>query len=90
MGETFIIILVVTFAATLSWALSHHAVKKRIKGLRIGIWTLWGGRTLLLVAAMMQATGWDGIGYFILLLFGSAPSAVGLVGGEISGRYKRT
>jgi FtsH-binding integral membrane protein len=73
-GAAFVVSLVLSFFLG-----KHHSkLGLTIMGL------VWAGGTGILVLQMYDATGWDTLGYLLVLLMVSAPAAVGgLIGGLV-------
>ena len=84
-GRVVVVALVVLgiFAVSATGAFfSGRARYKKLLGVFGVLWTIFTGGLFL---AMANATGWDGIGYAIALMFGAAPSGLGLLIGGLTG-----
>ncbi len=82
------IILVVLAAAAIPAAIAFSALKNKRKlwlFLTIGLWTAFTG---FMFFEMEAAQGWDELGYFLGLLFISAPAALGMTVGSVAGLIK--
>lgn len=76
--EVFVIIaLVVAVFGVVGWLSTHKAMGSLF-------WTTFGGIAVLSGywgVQMVDAAGWDGLGYLILLVLGSAPAGLALLFG---------
>lgn len=81
--------LIIFVAAALGGALSFFTAKT---GNRFAFGSMWGLYALVTAAmtlGMFNASGWDALGYLIVLLFGCAPAGIGMLIGSIAGRQRR-
>ncbi|WP_342070505.1 hypothetical protein [Yoonia algicola] len=84
-SEAFLLIGICGAIFLVSLLVSFFLGKGRNKiGLTImGIF--WAGFTGLMVFEMNRASGWDGLGYALVLLLGCAPAGVGGLIGSLAG-----
>ena len=86
--DEFILVAIVVAAFLVPLVMAYFFCKRRNKlGLSI-LGVIWAGFTAILFFGMNNATGWDGLGYLMILLGVSAPAAVGGLIGSLVGWAK--
>ena len=67
----------------------YFATMKRRTGVQVTLWTLLGLIVAWLVFMLSTASGWDGLIYFVALIFGAGPAGAGLALGHMAGAVHR-
>ncbi len=87
-SDQIIVAFVVLGIFVIATTASYFSGRDRNKTLLGGLAVVWATFTGGLFLAMANATGWDGIGYAIALMFGAAPAGLGLLIGGLFGLKK--
>ena len=87
-SEEILIFVVPVIAFALSGAAGYFAGKARSLAASVMLGLVWAGFTVAMFFGMENASGWDGLGYAIGLVFISAPTGLGLGIGSLVGWLK--
>lgn len=86
--EVLVMFGVPAVSAALAGWLAYLAGRAKAYPALWGLGGLWLVLTTLLIVAINRATGWDGLGYVLVLIGIAAPSGVGLAFGGTLGFYR--
>ncbi len=86
--EEILVFVVPVVAFALTAAAGYFSVKARSLAASLMLGLVWAGFTVAMFFGIENASGWDGLGYLIGLLFISAPTGLGLGIGSLVGWLK--
>ncbi len=86
--EDILVFVVPAVAFALTVAAGYFSGKARSLAASVMLGLVWTGFTVAMFFGMENASGWDGLGYLLGLLFISAPTGLGLSIGSLVGWLK--